>query len=137
MRSFPTPVISSSTPLMMLLLLVNTGRRELAEILAPPRRPTPPNVGPSPGAGEVATECSLCSPAGVAAAELLAPACEAAAERLPTVGVAAVGLLVPACEAVAQLLLPALKAATELRAPSSFGAGGRLGRVGAWPGPAA
>jgi hypothetical protein len=119
---------------MTLLLLVNTGRREPAEILAPPRRPTPPNAGPSPGAGEVATECSPRPPAGVAAAKLLAPAYEAAAERLPTVDVVAVGLLVPACEAATELLLPAREAVTEQRAPSSFGAGGRLGR--AWPGPA-
>jgi hypothetical protein len=121
---------------MMLFLLVNTVRREPDEILAPPCGPTPPNVGLSPGAGEVATECPRL-PAGVAAAELLAPACEAAAEWLPTVGVAAAGLLVPAHEAAAELLLPAREAATELHAPSSFGAGGRLGRVGAWPGPAA
>jgi hypothetical protein len=71
---------------MTLLLLVNIGRREPAEILAPPRRPTPPNADPSPGAGELATECSPHPPAGVAAAELLAASSyEAAAERLPTV----------------------------------------------------
>jgi hypothetical protein len=116
---------------------VNTGRREPAEILASPHRPTPPNAGPSPGAGEVATECSLRPPVGVATTELLTLACEAAAEWLPTVGVAAVGLLVPACEAVAELLLLARDAAMELRAPSSFGTGGRFSRVGAWPRPAA
>jgi hypothetical protein len=135
MKSFPTPVISSVVPLMTLLLLVNTGLRELAEILASPCRPTPPNAGPSPGAGEVATECSPHPPAGVAVVKLLASACEAAAERLLTVGVAAAGLLMPAYEAAAELLLPAREAALELRAPSFFGVGGRLDRVGACPVP--
>jgi hypothetical protein len=111
----PTLAISFAAPLKALLLLVNIGRREPTEIFAPPRRPTPPSVGPSPGAGEVATECSPRQPAGVAAAELLAPACEAAAE----------------------LLLLVREAAAELRAPSSFGAGAELDSVGAWPGPAA
>jgi hypothetical protein len=78
------PVISAA-PLMTLLLMVNTGCREPAEVLAPPCRPTPPNVGPSPGAGEVATECSPHLLTSLAAAELLAPACKAAVERLPTV----------------------------------------------------